>query len=213
LPNGSTALAAGVFDIFVTLATNWSFQKNDGNNDNGHAASFAFSSSLTTISIPAADITSPFFANSINPMGPFGMSPWEFPATGYGVSQNTSNSTVYSTLDFLVYTGTSYTLAQFIATLLPGTKNGYPDVLFSADVQDGSCGANHDVPNNGGSGCGYTGPIGFTFAGISNSEGGLTPVPLPGALPLFATLLGALGLVRWCRKRKNAAALAIAWPR
>ena len=30
-------------------------------------------------------------------------------------------------------------------------------------------------------------------------------VPLPGALPLFATGLGALGLLGWRRKRKNAA--------
>ena len=30
----------------------------------------------------------------------------------------------------------------------------------------------------------------------------LTPTPLPGALPLFATGLGALGLLAWRRKRK-----------
>jgi hypothetical protein len=42
----------------------------------------------------------------------------------------------------------------------------------------------------------------------------LTPVldaaetPLPAALPLFATGLGALGLLAWRRKRKNAAATA-----
>ena len=34
--------------------------------------------------------------------------------------------------------------------------------------------------------------------------------PLPAALPLFATGLGALGLLGWCRKRKNAAAPAAA---
>ena len=32
------------------------------------------------------------------------------------------------------------------------------------------------------------------------------PVPLPAALPLFATGLGALGLLGWCRKRKAQAA-------
>ncbi len=32
--------------------------------------------------------------------------------------------------------------------------------------------------------------------------------PLPAALPLFATGLGALGLLGWRRKRKNAAIAA-----
>jgi uncharacterized protein (TIGR03118 family) len=36
--------------------------------------------------------------------------------------------------------------------------------------------------------------------------GEILPTPLPGALPLFATGLGALGLLGWRRKRKNSAA-------
>jgi hypothetical protein len=31
---------------------------------------------------------------------------------------------------------------------------------------------------------------------------GLSPTPLPAALPLFATGLGALGLLGWRRKRQ-----------
>ena len=38
----------------------------------------------------------------------------------------------------------------------------------------------------------------FTIA----TEEQLSPVPLPSALPLFATGLGALGLLGWRRKRK-----------
>ena len=34
--------------------------------------------------------------------------------------------------------------------------------------------------------------------------------PLPAAFPLFATGLGAMGLLGWRRKRKNAAAIAAA---
>jgi hypothetical protein len=37
-----------------------------------------------------------------------------------------------------------------------------------------------------------------------------TVTPLPAALPLFATGLGAIGLLGWRRKRKNAAAIAVA---
>jgi hypothetical protein len=38
----------------------------------------------------------------------------------------------------------------------------------------------------------------------------LSQTPLPAALPLFATGLGALGLLGWRRKRKNTAAIAAA---
>jgi hypothetical protein len=44
-----------------------------------------------------------------------------------------------------------------------------------------------------------------TSFGIGN---GPVVTPLPAALPLFATGLGALGLLGWRRKRKNAAAIA-----
>jgi hypothetical protein len=47
---------------------------------------------------------------------------------------------------------------------------------------------------------------------LTSSSGGGTQsaTPLPAALPLFATGLGALGLLGWRRKRKGAAALAAA---
>jgi hypothetical protein len=52
---------------------------------------------------------------------------------------------------------------------------------------------------------GTDGPAGFlreaTFSLTPNSA-----VPVPAALPLFATGLGALGLLGWRRKRKAAAA-------
>lgn len=48
-------------------------------------------------------------------------------------------------------------------------------------------------------------------AGSSNGQEvdfDITVTPLPAALPLFATGLGAMGLFGWRRKRKNAAAVA-----
>jgi hypothetical protein len=43
----------------------------------------------------------------------------------------------------------------------------------------------------------------FTVDNVSVSA-----TPLPAAFPLFATGLGALGLLGWRKKRKNAAAVA-----
>jgi hypothetical protein len=47
------------------------------------------------------------------------------------------------------------------------------------------------------------------FAEADNFDPG-TWTPLPAALPLFATGLGALGLLGWRRKRKSAAPIATA---
>jgi hypothetical protein len=47
-----------------------------------------------------------------------------------------------------------------------------------------------------------------TSTDISLTGTGIAATPLPAALPLFATGLGALGLLGWRRKRKNAAAIA-----
>jgi hypothetical protein len=53
----------------------------------------------------------------------------------------------------------------------------------------------------------YTGPWGFS-GGSFDTVLTLTPLatPLPGALPLFATGLGALGLLGWRSKRKTMSA-------
>jgi hypothetical protein len=49
----------------------------------------------------------------------------------------------------------------------------------------------------------------FTSSGVGNSPfSSSSTTPLPAALPLFASGLGALGLLGWRRKRKNAALAA-----
>ena len=45
----------------------------------------------------------------------------------------------------------------------------------------------------------------FEFADLMDSP---APTPLPAALPLFATGLGAMGLFGWRRKRKSSALAA-----
>ena len=42
--------------------------------------------------------------------------------------------------------------------------------------------------------------------GFSFDYAAIVPTPLPGTLPLFATGLGALGLVGWLKKKKAIAA-------
>ena len=46
--------------------------------------------------------------------------------------------------------------------------------------------------------------------GLAGTWSAVAETPLPAALPLFATGLGAMGLLGWRRKRKNAAAIAAA---
>jgi hypothetical protein len=59
----------------------------------------------------------------------------------------------------------------------------------------------------------YVGSNGYSPPDVAytNAEGGYAQItPIPAALPLFATGLGAMGLFGWRRKRKIAAALAAA---
>ena len=52
------------------------------------------------------------------------------------------------------------------------------------------------------------GPLPPLHAAVGSPDITVTPTPLPAALPLFATGLGALGLLGWRRKRKAAAPAA-----
>ncbi len=80
---------------------------------------------------------------------------------------------------------------DFFCTYSAGTATGGGSLSLTQDHDAGLCGA------------GKTSAVG-TFAGDS---GVAAATPLPAALPLFATGLGALGLLGW-RRKKKAAALA-----
>jgi hypothetical protein len=198
-----TTSTAGEFLISATLDTGWYFQKDP--NGAGHAASLAFSSNATS-AFTLSGITSPFtqtFANG----AAYSLSPYDMPANGYGVSQGDKNG-VYSTVSFDVTTdftsGTSLAqLTSFINSLenptdVGGATGTTTGILFVADVQ----GAN-----------GKTGAVGFADE-CGNVSGTTCPsigqTPIPGALALFASGLGAMGLLGGRRKRKNNAAIAAA---
>jgi hypothetical protein len=65
-------------------------------------------------------------------------------------------------------------------------------------------------PCFGGAACSASGVIMAydTPVQVGTWEATISATPVPAALPLFAGGLGALGLLGWRRKRKNASALA-----
>lgn len=160
-----------VYQIKVTLDTGWGFQ--DDPTGNGHQATVIFSdtSSTLTISNIVSDTT---FAQTTTPTK---LSPYQFPATGYGVSNSGGNDTgTFVTFD--VHTSDA-TLTDFINSLQSASGGPAGDTpLFAADVFSGKTG--------------NTGGIDF---------GPAAATPLPAALPLFAGGLGALGLFGWRKKR------------
>ena len=90
--------------------------------------------------------------------------------------------------------GATFGLSKVFFDVAPGAPAEILSIVFNTSSTSAS------DPNGA--------PISLNF-----SNGEITIVsatPLPAALPLFATGLGALGLFGWSRKRKNAAALAAA---
>jgi hypothetical protein len=75
-----------------------------------------------------------------------------------------------------------------------GNTNGTPVIFLTLSAADITSIA--IITTNNGAG------LGFTISSLS----GAVATPLPAALPLFATGLGAMGLIGWRRKRKAQAA-------
>jgi|HubBroStandDraft_6_1064221.scaffolds.fasta_scaffold292764_2 hypothetical protein len=92
--------------------------------------------------------------------------------------------------------GPSAPVVVYDANLAGGT--------YVLDTYLGSCGIEDNGSNCGGNAGDSTDPDGQVL---------FTPVsatPLPGAMPLFATGMGLVGMFGWRRKRKNSAAIAAA---
>jgi hypothetical protein len=117
--------------------------------------------------------------------------------------QHVSDSLDYSNIhidDIVDISINDYTLT--IPTLLttPYTLSIEPGVVVMSSgfrIVDGS----YDATNN-------FRPDQFASGDLSPTSVTVSETPLPSALPLFASGLGALGLLGWRKKRKNAAAIA-----
>jgi len=185
-PTNLTPLAAGVFDVLVTLDTGWRFMTDP--TGNGHEASLGFATSLGSLSFSITTPSSGFTANVQNlALGSLKIAPYVWDQTGNGgdgLSASGNGPSTFSVLDFTITTGTSLGLEDFLKTLLASTEGNL--AIFAADVS----GAN-----------GNTGAIGFT-RDLTKGGGGQDTTPLPAALPLFASGTGLLGFLTWRRKKK-----------
>jgi hypothetical protein len=163
--------------------------------------------SLSTVSVTASGSSTNLLLNSDFSAGPLGASAptnWTylntFGATNGGVvaaSCGHGGGNCYSDGAVQAYDG----ITQAIATTINTTYN----VSFWLDDNSSlttfsRLSTNGDTTDSGGNGIDL-----LVYAG---SIPGPSTVPLPAALPLFATGLGALGLLGWRRKRKAAAVAA-----
>jgi hypothetical protein len=139
--------------------------------------------SLTQQGGNADDTADAFFDVDTLPAGPGG-----FP-TGFAFSEIFAGQTFHDNdLKFTLDADTIYYVNMEI--ILSGTSYAGGNATLSANID----------PQ-------FFAPPGYTIElspGISNEAA----TPLPAALPLFATGLGALGLFGWRGKRKNTAAIA-----
>ncbi len=76
----------------------------------------------------------------------------------------------------------------------------YFEVVASCAVVGGTCSASSDPQ--------VVIDPSFDAADFTLEFSPVTTTPLPAALPLFGAGLAVIGLLGWCRKRKNAAVIA-----
>ena len=120
----------------------------------------------------------------------FGMSPVPLPLGGSTpVAINPTNGTVTGLTPGTSFTGSLFDVVSLADTLYFVSSTN-PTLPFSVNE---TTGVQNFIFLNA--------PVTDMTAGVT----GASTVPIPGALPLFATGLGALGLLGWRRKKKAAA--------
>ena len=134
-PTNITPLAAGVFDVLVTLDTGWHFMTDP--TGNGHEATLGFATSLSGLSFSITTPSSGFTANVQNlALGSFKIAPYTWDQAGNfadGLSASGNGPSTFSVLDFTITTGTTDSLTDFLNTLVASTDGSLS--IFAADVK------------------------------------------------------------------------------
>lgn len=200
-----TEPTTGTIDISVTLASGWGLVNTGAG---GNAGSFAFGlSGISSLDFGAVNPTTfqdpppepptwfPTGATVPNPVTTVDnvasaslSAPGKFVfSSGYGLTyESNGGSNPFTGLEFTITQSGGLSLATFLADLQSSTS----------DSSTGLCTA----PS---SGCFYADVINANGkTGLIDFGLGATATPVPAALPLFVSGLGAIGLFGWRRKRK-----------
>jgi hypothetical protein len=108
---------------------------------------------------------------------------------------------------FFNFSATDDSLLKFSSTLVTGNSLQYCDATTACINQNGASDFSTIEWVFVAPGLGSTNGSSPQVGDIEIAAATVGTTPLPAALPLFATGLGAMGLFGWRRKRKNAAAL------
>lgn len=169
-------------------------------------------------SLSGADIQSWTFSQNVLVMGagfgPASMSSSE-PCTSYcsapfsTLTITGSALTATSTGLFFDFSATDGSLVNFATNSNPGLSLQFCDTVAPCTNQNGASLNSFVVLDiwNVFDGSTSEGLNEESMGSVQIGQADISATPLPATLPLFVTGLGALGLLGWCRKRKNATAL------